>query len=114
MTLATLSVNLSSAIKGKSMNRDATSQTWAERIGQQLRSRRKAQGLTLEDLSRLSGSTVPTLSHIERGTRDVKLSTLISLAEALRIDLPKLFYPQTGPEPLQPANTVGGYSLDDD
>lgn len=60
---------------------------WAERVGVALRARRLDLGLTLQDLSRLSGSTVASLSLIERGKRDVKLSTLVALAAALRTDL---------------------------
>lgn len=88
---------------------------WAKQIGARLRNRRKGLGLSLEDLSRLSGSTVPTLSHIERGTRDVKLSTLVSLATALRMDLSSLFINGKTTEDNQqslPGNV--GYDLDDD
>lgn len=88
---------------------------WAKKIGASLRNRRKGLGLSLEDLSRLSGSTVPTLSNIERGTRDVKLSTLVSLAAALRIDLSSLFIQDeiTDTEHKPQSGTVG-YDLDDD
>ncbi|MDE4306258.1 helix-turn-helix transcriptional regulator [Phaeobacter gallaeciensis] len=98
------------------MAQSADTLEWAKKIGSSIRSRRKRLGLSLEDLSRLSGSTVPTLSHIERGTRDVKLSTLVSLSQALRTELPDLF--QT--DALSPAKTVspdpgqGGYDLEDD
>ncbi len=87
---------------------------WAEKIGGKLRARRKHLRLSLEDLSRLSGSTVPTLSNIERGKRDVKLSTLVSLASALRVDLSELLDgnkdqgPKAGPEP-----NPTGYDLDE-
>lgn len=37
---------------------------WAVIIGRNLRERRKSCGLSLEELSRISGSTVPTLSNI--------------------------------------------------
>lgn len=88
---------------------------WAEKIGGRLRERRKSLGLSLGDLSRLSGSTVPTLSNIERGKRDVKLSTLVSLTSALRLDLPSLFGggTNTGVNPSSNKGT-GGYRLDDD
>lgn len=87
---------------------------WAAKIGGKLRARRQHLGLSLEDLSRLSGSTVPTLSHIERGTRDVKLSTLVSLADALRVDLPALFndHKDHGPGP-EPERYPTGYDLDE-
>jgi transcriptional regulator with XRE-family HTH domain len=92
---------------------DAT-HLWAQAIGGRIRDTRKRLGLSLEDLSRLSGSTVSTLSHIERGTRDVKLSTLVSLAAALRIDLSALFVEGDRDNRRTPPTEVCGYSLDDD
>ncbi|MEM5518958.1 helix-turn-helix transcriptional regulator [Henriciella sp. AS95] len=96
------------------MNLDPDTQRWTEHIGQKIRELRKAEGLTLDGLSRISGATVPTLSHIERGTRDVKLSTLIGLARALRVRLPDLLVPsgQTAAERSTPS--IDGYDLDDD
>ncbi len=96
------------------MDIDPKVKHWAEKIGYQLRSRRKAQGLSLKELSRLSGATLPTLSHIERGTRDVKLSTLIALADALRTDLHSLFADQPSSPPSDTTSDALGYSLDDD
>ena len=64
---------------------------WAVKIGSKIRAHRKKLGLRLEELSLLSGSTVSTVSNIERGKRDVKLSTLVSLALALRIKPQDLF-----------------------
>jgi len=88
---------------------------WTQKIGERLRGRRKSLGLSLKDISRLSGSTVPTLSNIERGKRDVKLSTLVSLATALRVDLSALFVgDETTHVKLEsPPGTVG-YDLDND
>lgn len=88
---------------------------WAAKIGDRLRERRKSLGLSLEDLSRLSGSTVPTLSNIERGKRDVKLSTLVSLAGALRVDLSELFVAnEVKDQGAEPPSGPIGYDLDDD
>lgn len=92
---------------------DAVTKQWTEKIGNKLRERRKALGLSLEDLSRLSGSTVPTLSNIERGKRDVKLSTLVSLATALRLELSHLFIDQNATQQT-PRRDSTGYNLDDD
>lgn len=89
---------------------------WARKIGTRIRAKRKLLGLNLEELSFLSGSTVPTLSHIERGTRDVKLSTLVALARALRTDLPELIaedQDQRSKEPYSLSGS-GGYNLEDD
>ena len=96
---------------------DRKQQRWRQTIGAQVRSRRKHLGLSLKDLSRLSGANVPTLSHIERGNRDVKLSTLVNLAEALRADLSSLF--ETDVESGEAVSVSGpesphGYDLDDD
>jgi len=88
---------------------------WAAKIGAKIRARRKAMGLSLEEFSRLSGVTVSTLSHIERGKRDVKLSTLVSLTLALRIDLPDLFEDEVADNKSQAAIMgADGYDLDDD
>ena len=87
---------------------------WAVKIGNRLRARRKEVGLSLTELSRLSGSTASTLSHIERGTRDVKLSTLVALADALRIDIPDLLVHQDDEPHIKKHDTVRGYNLDDD
>lgn len=87
---------------------------WAAKLGDRLRQRRKSLGLSLEDLSRLSGSTVPTLSNIERGKRDVKLSTLVSLAGALRVDLSELFVTnEVKDQGSEPPSGPVGYNLDD-
>ncbi|MBT2132653.1 helix-turn-helix transcriptional regulator [Planktotalea lamellibrachiae] len=98
------------------MTQSAETLVWAKKIGASIRTKRKLLGLNLEDLSRLSGSTVPTLSHIERGTRDVKLSTLISLAGALRTDLAELIVGNRDQQSPQPSSADGGdgYDLGDD
>ena len=93
-----------------SLNPETTQ--WAQKIGERIRLQRKAQNLTLDDLSRLSGATVPTLSHIERGTRDVKLSTLVGLAKALRLQLSDLVATQELEGTL--TEITDGYDLDDD
>ncbi len=95
------------------MAAESIQQKWQNNIGHKLRTYRKAQHLSLTDLSRLSGVAVPALSHIENGNRDVKLSTLVRLSEALRIKLPDLFNAIS--EDPQPAhNHIAGYDLGDD
>ncbi len=95
------------------MNIETNWSKWAVEIGKRLRARRKAEGLSLTGLSRLSGSTASTLSHIERGTRDVKLSTLVKLAEALRTDLPHLLAPLEDTQTVSRDASIDGYNLDD-
>ncbi len=97
------------------MSKQLQTLQWARRIGKNLRNRRKLEELTLEELSRLSGSSVPTLSSIERGKRDVKLSTLVALAAALRVDLSALFHEDSSFDRQSISNSgSGGYVLDDD
>ena len=78
------------------MTEPIDTQYWAEKIGTNIRENRKNLGLSLEDLSLLSSCTVPTLSYIERGKRNLKLSTLVSLATALRIKPSELFQEDGG------------------
>lgn len=99
------------------MNINNTQQEWQDNIGHKLRKHRKSHHLSLSDLSRLSGVAVPALSHIENGNRDVKLSTLVRLSDALRIELSDLFSANTGDPsvtPQPPTESTGGYDLGDD
>lgn len=94
------------------MNTSNTQQEWQGNIGHKLRKHRKTLLLSLNDLSRLSGVAVPALSHIENGNRDVKLSTLVRLTEALRINLSDLFSTSSEASPITPQHS--GYDLGED
>jgi transcriptional regulator with XRE-family HTH domain len=59
-------------------------------VGQRIRARRVAEGLTLDQLARLSGINGPALSLIETGKRDARLTTLARIAAALRLPLQAL------------------------
>jgi transcriptional regulator with XRE-family HTH domain len=52
-------------------------------FGRELRRRREARRMTLEDLAEHSGLTPNYIGSIENGRRDPSLSTLIALAGAL-------------------------------
>lgn len=91
---------------------DDKHQQWRQALGMEIRRRRTEQSLTLEALSRLSGVEAASLSRLERGMRDPKLSTLVQIATALRLELPDLFRPNTPDEPA--AKAVRGYDLDDE
>lgn len=60
----------------------------AKMLGAMIRKARRAQGLNLQQLSRLSGIGIATLSHLENGNRDVKLSTIERAFDALHLTLP--------------------------
>lgn len=52
---------------------------------------RLEKNMTLEELARLSGISKGHLSKIERGEREPKISTLIQIALALKVDSNELY-----------------------
>lgn len=58
-----------------------------EEAGRRIRSERKKQGLTLNELCDLSGVAYATLSKIEQGHSSVRLDSLASVANALGLKL---------------------------
>lgn len=54
-------------------------------FGQNVRAARHARGWTQEDLSHVSGLAVVQVSRIERGTREIRLTTLLRLLAALEL-----------------------------
>ena len=52
---------------------------------------RLEKNMTLGTLAKLSGISKGHLSKIERGEREPKISTLIQIALALKVDLNKLY-----------------------
>ena len=55
----------------------------SNRIVNALRRARLRQGLTLEDLARMTGIAAPNLSRLEQGRVDARLSTITRVARAL-------------------------------
>ena len=62
-------------------------------VGQALRRMRKDKGFTLEEMAERAEISTSFLSHIERGTRNVPLATLETLAQVLGTNLYELFTP---------------------
>jgi transcriptional regulator with XRE-family HTH domain len=56
-----------------------------QQFGENLRTARHARGWTQEDLAAKTNLAVVQVSRIERGKREVRLSTLIRLLEGLEI-----------------------------
>jgi transcriptional regulator with XRE-family HTH domain len=54
-----------------------------KRFGENVRVARKARGWTQEDLAHKSGLAVVQISRIERGVREVRITTLLRLLKAL-------------------------------
>ena len=63
------------------------------RFGKALKAAREAAGLSQADLARRVGIAQPDMPEIERGDRDVRLSTANRLAQALGHDLRDLLPP---------------------
>ena len=82
-----------------------------KRIGAAIRHERLTQGLKLDELCRLSGVGIATLSNLENGNRDIRLSTLERLLAVLRVELTALLAPP--PQDHAISTKVGkGYEVD--
>ena len=61
-----------------------------QRFGQNVRAARLAKGWTQEDLAAASGLAVVQVSRVERGKREVRLTTLLRLRDALQVSADEL------------------------
>jgi HTH-type transcriptional regulator / antitoxin HipB len=59
----------------------------AVRLGQQLRARRRALGLTQAEVALLAGTTQKTVSQLETGKPTSRLDVVAAVAEALGLEL---------------------------
>lgn len=62
-----------------------------ENLAQNVKFLRHLLGMSQEDLAGRVAVSVPTISAVERGVRNVNLDTLISLADALGVPVESLF-----------------------
>jgi transcriptional regulator with XRE-family HTH domain len=75
----------------------------ASSLGTKVRHLREVRNLTLQEVSKLSGIPVTTIHGVESGkTPDPKLSTILKLSEALRVDVHYFINPDAR-TPLQVA-----------
>ena len=92
---------------------DNAEKTLLADAGRRIRETRTAQGLSLEQLARLTGISAPALSLIETGKRDPRLTTLKRIAEALRVPITALIA-DGGSAPLRSSTSPSeGYDLGD-
>jgi transcriptional regulator with XRE-family HTH domain len=68
-------------------------------FGREVQRLRTALGLSLRELAELSGLTTSYITSIELGKRDLSLSTIVALAEALGISPAELFESPGGLSP---------------
>ena len=62
-----------------------------EKIGSRITELRKNQNKTLEKLAYESGVSKGGLSEIERGKREIRISTLLKICETLDISMKEFF-----------------------
>ena len=60
-------------------------------LGRRIAYLRKQQGMSQEDFAEASGKMINTISNIERGLSDPKISTLLSISNALNTSIEELF-----------------------
>jgi transcriptional regulator with XRE-family HTH domain len=80
-------------------------------VGHRIRETRAAQGLSLEQLARLTGISAPALSLIETGKRDPRLTTLKRIADALRAPFATLIADASGAAGPSAPSSADGYDL---
>ncbi len=82
-------------------------------LGRRIREARGAQGLSLDQLARLTGISAPALSLIETAKRDARVTTLARIAWALRVPLAVLL-DDRGTSAIEDNPPTGqGYDLGD-
>lgn len=81
--------------------------------GRRIREARAGQGLSLEQLARLTGISAPALSLIETGKRDPRLTTLKRISAALRVPITALIADGVSAPPRSSTPPSEGYDLGD-
>jgi transcriptional regulator with XRE-family HTH domain len=92
---------------------DNAEKTLLADAGRRIRQARAGQGLSLEQLARLTGISAPALSLIETGKRDPRLTTLKRIADALRVPLTALIADGGSAPPRSSTSSSEGYDLGD-
>lgn len=65
-----------------------------KRVGMNIRSIRKAQKLTIDELAEMCDFQAPYLSDVERGERNITLQTLTKILDALQVDAANVLIPE--------------------
>ena len=92
---------------------DDAEKTLLAEAGRRIREARAGQGLSLEQLARLTGISAPALSLIETGKRDPRLTTLKRISDALRVPLPALIAEGASTAERSATSPSEGYDLGD-
>ncbi len=73
-------------------------------VGHRIRANRTEQGVNLTQLAILTGISAPAQSLIESGRRDIRLTTLSRIAQALRVPMSTLLEDEDDSDPGAEAN----------
>ncbi|WP_210880370.1 helix-turn-helix domain-containing protein [Roseovarius autotrophicus] len=92
---------------------DDAEKTLLAEAGRRIREARAGQGLSLEQLARLTGISAPALSLIETGKRDPRLTTLKRISDALRVPLTVLIAEGASTAQRSATSPSEGYDLGD-
>lgn len=82
-------------------------------LGQRIRAKRELRGLNLHELARLSGISPSALSLIETGKRDLRITSLYKVADALKVRVSDLVEPQISASTAKEREGEAGYDLGD-
>jgi transcriptional regulator with XRE-family HTH domain len=82
-------------------------------MGARIREFRETSGLSLHELALLSGISAPALSLIETGKRDLRITSLYRIANALRIPANHLLEHREAPLQKNEPRIGRGYDLGD-
>ena len=78
----------------------------AESVGRRVRGLRNQRGLTLAELARRTGLSLPFLSRLERGAATMTIANLVRITAALSVPLKDMF--EDGPRPARLALSRAG------
>ncbi len=92
------------------MTKDKQQHQLAE-TGGRIRALRETRGLNLHELARLCGISASALSLIETGKRDLRISSLYRIADALRVAAGDLLERQKEEGDAPETDHHGGYDL---
>ena len=94
------------------VSESSTGKQGHEPFGERLRARRKALGLTLQQVADAAGFSVGFISQIERGITAPSLTSLVSVCRVLKVDVGHFLTPQKSDTPVTRKSERALFALD--
>lgn len=98
--------------KGRILAQKTTASTEINRLGDNVRTRRRELGLTLQDVADGAGLSVGFISQLERSLTSPSLTSLAAISRILDVDFTALFAPPKGDSQTTRAGKRQHYALD--